>query len=104
MMCLETLFHPGKFGELRYRISRNTAVLLGGRNENENSKTIFSEIRKLYDLRSTVLHTGKKIIKNGDLLLLRHYVRESIKEIYRLGKGKDEMLEFLNSCGFDRVG
>jgi len=100
MMCLETLFHPNKYGELTYRISRNTAVLLG-----RNSKTIYSETRRLYDLRSKLIHTGKKnIVKDEELLLLRHYVRESIKETYRLGKGKDEMLEFLNSCGFDRVG
>jgi len=100
MMCLETLFHPNKQGELSYRISRNTAVLLGGRND-KDSETIYSEIRDLYTKRSKIVHTGKKkIIDKSDLLLLRYYVRESIKEIYKLGKNKDELLKFLNSCGY----
>jgi len=87
MIALEILFNPGKM-ELRYRISRNTAVLLGGNND-EYSKKIFSKVKRLYDLRSEVVHTGKKtIIKKDDLLLLRHYVRESIKEIYKLDKKK----------------
>ena len=102
MIALETLFNPGQT-ELRYRISRNTAVLLGG-NSDEDSKTIFSKVKRLYDLRSEVVHTGKKtIIKKDDLLLLRHYVRESIKEIYKLNKNKDKLLEYLNSCGFNRI-
>lgn len=97
MISLEALFNPGQ-GELRYRISRNTAVLLG--NEKEDSKTIFSEIRKLYDKRSKVVHTGASDINQEDLLKLRRYVRESIKEVNKIGKNKDELLDLLNSRGF----
>ena len=44
MISMETLLNPGEH-ELRYRISRNTAVLLGT-NEKE-SKAIFSEMKEL---------------------------------------------------------
>ena len=82
-----------------YRISRNAAVLLG--KDKEDSKTIFSEIKDLYDKRSKIVHTGNSnIINEEDLLKLRHYVRESIKEIIKVDKNKDELLELLNSCGF----
>lgn len=98
MISLETLFNPGR-QELRYRVSRNTAVLLG--KENEDSKMIFSKIKDLYDKRSKVVHTGiSNIINKEDLLKLRHYVRESIKEINKIGKSKNELLDLLNSCGF----
>lgn len=98
MISLETLLNPGK-QELKYRISRNAAVLLG--NDRENSRAIFSEIRELYDKRSKVVHTGdSKIIKRDVLLKLRHYVRETIKKIYLMKKCKDETLDILNSCGF----
>jgi len=98
MISLEPLFNPGS-QELRYRISRNTAVLLG--KENEDSKMIFSEIKDLYDKRSNIVHAGKSnIINNEDLLKLRHYVRESIKEINKMCKSKSELLDLLNSCGF----
>jgi len=98
MISLETLFNPGG-QELRYRISRNTAVLLGkGR---DNSKMIFAEIKELYDKRSKIVHMGKSnIINKKDLLKLHHYVRESIKEINKIGKNKSELLDILNSCGF----
>ena len=98
MVSLETLFNPGG-RELRYRISRNAAVLLG--KDKESSKKIFSEIKILYDKRSAIIHTGKSnIIDKEDLLKLRHYVRESIKGINKIGKNKNEILDLLNSCGF----
>ena len=98
MISLETLLNPGE-RELRYRISRNTAVLLG--NDREASRTIFTKIKKLYDMRSKVVHTGdSKIVKKDTLLNLRYYVRESIKKIYLMKKSKPDILDLLNSHGF----
>lgn len=98
MISLEALFNPGR-EELRYRVSRNTAVLLG-KNE-KHSRKIFLEVKDLYDKRSQIVHTGESnVIKKKDLLKLRYYVRESIKEINKIGKNKGELLDLLNSSGF----
>ena len=98
MIGLESLFNPGE-QELRYRISRNTAVLLG--KTKDDSKRIFSEVKQLYDKRSKIVHKGESgVINREDLRRLHHYVRESIKEVYRIGKGKDELIDMLNSYGF----
>ena len=98
MISLETLLNPGR-QELRYRVSRNMAVILG--KEKEDSEKIFREIKDLYDKRSNIVHTGNSnIITEEDLLKLRHYVRESIKVINNIGETKDELLEILNSRGF----
>ena len=98
MISLETLFNSGR-QKLSYKISRNTAVLLG--KEKEDSETIFSDIKDLYDKRSKIVHTGNSnIVDRDDLLKLRHYVRESIKEINKLDKNKDEFLKMLDSCEF----
>jgi lysyl-tRNA synthetase class I len=97
IISLETLFNPGE-QELKYSISRNTAVLLGM--DREDAKTIFKNVKRLYKKRSQLVHSGKSKISQEDLLLLRHYVRESIKEVYKIGKNKDELLEKLNLCGF----
>jgi len=98
MIGLETLFNQGE-QELRYSIPRNAAVLLG---ENaEDSKRIFHEVRDLYDKRSRIVRTGKsRIINEEDLSKLRYYIRESIKESYKIGMDKDDLMELLNSCGF----
>ncbi|RLC35788.1 hypothetical protein DRH29_05765 [candidate division Kazan bacterium] len=98
MIGLEALFNPGG-GETRYRVSRNVAVLLG-RNR-EDSKAIFENVKKLYDKRSKVIHSGKvDEIEEVDVLNLRNYLRESIKKIYRMGIEKDELLEKLNESGY----
>jgi len=98
MISLEALFNPGG-QELRYRVSRNIAVLLG--KGKDDSKLIFSEIKDLYDKRSNIVHAGKSnIISKDDLLKLRFYVREAIKEVINMGKNKTELLDMLNSCGF----
>ena len=100
MISLETLLHPGDQGELSYRISRNAAVLLG--NDKEDSIEIQGNVKELYRKRSAIVHTGKSNSMNEeDLLKLRHCVRASIKEINKIGRSKKEILDLLNSRGFD---
>ena len=98
MISLETLFNPGG-GELTYKISRNAAVLLG--TDKADSKKIFSEIKKLYDKRSKIVHKGESNSTKEDFLKLRYYVRESIKKMYLINKSKEEILDQLNSSGFE---
>ncbi len=98
MISLEALLNPGDY-ELRYRISRNTAVLLG--KNREESDSIFKEIRKLYDKRSKLVHTGdRKAISQEDVLKLRDYVRKSIKKIQTTGSDKQNLIDALNAKGF----
>ncbi len=101
MISMELLFNPGE--ELSHRISRNAAVLLG--KDFKESENIFSEIKKLYTKRSNIVHgrivSGKsKTLNNEDVVKLRNYVRESIKEINIKGKSRDELLKFLDSRGY----
>lgn len=98
MIAMEVLLNPGD-SELTYRVSRNTAVLLG--KDKADAESVFAEIKRLYGKRSKIVHTGKKnIIGKDDLLRLRHYVRESIKEAYKINKSKEDLLSLLNSHGF----
>jgi len=98
MISLETMLNPGDY-ELRYRISRNTAVLLG--ENRKESESIFKEIRALYDKRSKLVHTGNKnVISREDVLKLRDYVRKSIKKIQTTGSDKQNLIDALNAKGF----
>lgn len=100
MMSLETMLNVDRY-ELRYRTSRNTAVLLG--KSFRESEKIFKEVRGLYDKRSKLVHTGKQnAITINDVFKLRNYVRESIKEISTINKGKDKLVAMLNSSGFEK--
>ena len=80
-----------KIEELRKEIDQNK----------KESNAIFSEIRKLYDMRSKVVHTGEsKLINMKSVLRLRDYVRESIKKMCKMKGSKDDILRLLNSRGF----
>ncbi len=99
MIAMEVMFNRGKQDELRYAISRNAAVLLG--KDKDDSDHIFKEVRKLYDKRSKIVHEGYvNEISPKDVIEIRHYVREAIKEMHKIGKNKEELLGILNACGF----
>ena len=99
MISMESLFNPSNTGELRFRISRNSAVLIG--KDKDDSKCIWKSMKNLYDKRCDMVHTGKfSHITKSDLLILRDYVRRSIKKFYKIGKSKKEILEMLNEIGF----
>ncbi len=100
MISLETMLNPAD-RELRYRVSRNAAVLLG--TNAQESERICSEVRDLYDKRSKLVHTGEgRSVSEEDVLKLRSYVREAIKEINVTGESKDELLRTLNDVGLAR--
>lgn len=98
MISLETLLNPSD-KELRYRISRNAAVLLG--KDANDSERIFQEIRDMYDKRSELVHTGSaNKVSPKDMFRLRYYVRETIKEMLYMDRDKGDTLKILNACGF----
>jgi len=97
IMSMESLFNRGE-GEIAYTIARNTAVIIG--QTEKDSKDVFNKMKKLYGKRSEIIHKGVKCIDGRDVTELRHYVRESIKQIYRLGKTKDEVFDLLNALGY----
>lgn len=98
MNGLESLFNPGP-GEIRYRLSRNCAVLLG--KDKQEANEIFRNVRNLYDLRSSIVHGGKKIIvQDGQIHEVRRYLRESIKKLLDTNKPKEEVMKTLNQRGF----
>jgi len=98
MISMESLFNPGG-SELTYRISRNTAVLIG--KDKDDSRNIFRKMKKLYGKRCDIVHQGKpNAVTEDDVKDLRNYVIRSIKEFYKIGKSKEEILKLLNSIGF----
>jgi hypothetical protein len=100
MIALEVLFNISR-NELRYRVSRNCSVLLSKNRQEFDSK--FSEIKRLYDQRSRIVHTGDVSKLNmTDVLRCQNFVRESILKIIRLDMTKEELLKKLNFYGFRR--
>jgi hypothetical protein len=98
MMALEALFNVGQH-DIRYRISRSAAVLLG--EDRENAEFYYDTVREAYDGRSQLVHTGKsKALDNINIWFLRFVVRCAIIELIRLDMPKDQVAAELTKLGF----
>lgn len=96
--CLEALFNTGR-SELRQRVSRSVAVLLG--RDYEDSEYIYNSVKFAYDVRSKVVHTGvtKDIRKVWDWHL-RQTVSTAIRRCWELDIDKQDLVKRLNTFGF----
>jgi len=98
MVALETLFNVGA-QDIRYRVSRSVAVLLG--DDADESDYIFEVVKEAYDVRSKLVHTGKpKGLDKVWLWHLRRIVQASILKMLELQLPKDEISARLTRLGF----
>lgn len=98
MVALETLFNVGA-QDVRYRVSRSVAVLLG-RNL-ESADYIFESVKQAYDVRSKLVHTGRpKGLEKVWMWHLRTIVQEAIVKMLQLGLPKEKISEQLTRLGF----
>lgn len=110
MISLEALLNPSGGGELRYRISRNVAILIG--KDKQESKDIYKYMKDMYVKRSNLVHSGKvssksteNVFRIKDLLKLRGYVRRSIIKFNEFiaknpSKKKKDLLDILEFSDF----
>lgn len=97
MIGVEAIFNDGQ-QELKYRISRGMAVLLGSKYD---AKEIYKWIQELYNKRSRFVHTGLySELKVDDLGRLRFLLRESIKVLLDLNITKQTLSMKLTEAGF----
>lgn len=98
MLALEAIFNDGK-QELRNKVSRGCAVLIG-RNK-EESRRVFKGVRDLYDKRSVLVHTGDTAkVGEVDVLQLHSYVRQGLARALALNLSKDKFTAVLQEAGF----
>lgn len=98
MVALETLFNVGA-QDIRYRVSRSVAVLLG--HTHEDADNIFEFVKQAYDMRSKLVHTGRaKGLEKLEVWRLRRLVQRAILKLNDLKMSKDEFSARLTRLGF----
>ena len=98
MISLEALLNDAN-SELRFRVSRGCAVLLGKTKAESNS--VFKLVKNLYDKRSVLVHTGDQSkIAKADVLQLKDIVRRSLRVSLELSLPKAELSTLLMEKGF----
>jgi len=99
-ISLECLFGEGQH-ELKYRYSNRVAMLLG--DNIERRKSVYNNIRKLYDKRSKILHGRTKwSISPKEVLTLNEIIRQSILRCISLYiKKYKKITQSLDDCLHD---
>lgn len=99
MMAIESLLNPDRF-EVRNRVSRNLAVLIG--NDKEEVDALYKQMLDLYDKRSGITHgRTTKSVNQSDVINVRNLLRRAILEYHHAGMKKEKLLLILNKMGFD---
>lgn len=98
MMAIESLLNPDCF-EVRNRVSRNLAVLIG--NDKEEVDALYNQMLDLYDKRSGITHgRTTKSVNQNDVITVRNLLRRAILEYHYTGMKKEKLLLILNKMGF----
>lgn len=69
MTIMEMLYLPELGNELKFRLSLRTAKIFN-KFYNDDSNKVFNEIKKVYDIRSSIIHNGEAKTKKGQLINL----------------------------------
>ena len=88
--------------ELSYRISNRAALLIG--DTNNGRKSVFNKVKKIYDLRSKIVHGVIKDVKTDDLCMLQEIVRVVILKTMSLSDEydtKEKLLKTMDGCLYD---
>ena len=109
VIALEVMFSPSREGELRFRIAQRAAILLGKHSEERLAIATF--MKRIYDGRSTLVHSGKSPfaedqLTDGDIPQLGDYVRQAILRLVTLQiqggyTDKQSVQTLLDECALD---
>lgn len=97
--CLESLFNLGK-GQIAHTIARHLSIIIS--NNQEQFKENYKLIKRLYNMRNSIVHGGKHrgdII--NDYLKLSDKVRLAINFCNVPNLTKEKLFEDLNTKGFN---
>ena len=99
MIAIESILNPDR-SEIRNRVSRNLAVLVG--KDIEEAELLYKQMLDLYDKRSRIAHgRATKSVNQSDVISIRNLLRRTILEYYYTGMEKSSLLGLLNKLGFE---
>jgi len=75
IICLEALFNDGSF-DIKYKLALRAAFLLGL--SGFDSLEVFEKLKKLYNIRSTLLHGSGEMKYESDIHLVSRYCRRAL--------------------------
>lgn len=84
-IALESLIlSDGNQAELTYRLRARVAHLLG--DDSISRRSVFDSVKRLYDIRSKIVHTGRYQVTDADLSLIRNVTKAALIRVCTHGE------------------
>lgn len=84
-IALESLvLSDGNPAELTYRLRARVAHLLG--DDSKSRRDVFDSIKRLYDIRSKIVHSGRYQVTDADLSLIRNVTKAALIRVCTQGE------------------
>ena len=99
MTALECLFNLGK-EQISHTISRHLSLIVS--DDRNSFQENYVRIKKLYKLRSEIIHGSYTKRPEHELYELEDFVRKALNYTLKSGLTKDELFRQLNHMGYDK--
>lgn len=81
IIFLETIIKKENERSIKEKIAQRTAVIIGNKDKNININNIYKDMRRLYEKRSEINHTGEIQVKDIDKIKLINYAKEVLIQL-----------------------
>jgi hypothetical protein len=95
MMALETLLVPDGRTEKRDIIAKRFASIAYASGSDSEKKEVFLDMRKMYELRNSIIHSGKGYVYENDLTQLMYWVQATIQVVLQRAEEFNSLQELI---------
>ena len=81
IIFLEAIIKKENERSIKEKIAQRTAVIIGNKDKNININNIYKDMRRLYEKRSEINHTGEIQVKDIDKIKLINYAKEVLIQL-----------------------
>lgn len=81
IIFLEAIIKKENKRSIKEKIAQRTAVIIGNKDKNININNIYKDMRRLYEKRSEINHTGEIQVKDIDKIKLINYAKEVLIQL-----------------------
>lgn len=81
IIFLEAIIKKENERSIKEKIVQRTAVIIGNKDKNININNIYKDMRRLYEKRSEINHTGEIQVKDIDKIKLINYAKEVLIQL-----------------------
>lgn len=96
-IALETVLIPDGGKEKRSKLSKRFASIFYASASNDEKKDVFRKMRNLYDIRNSIIHSGRGYVFEDDLNQMLYWTQAAIQMLLRYVESFDDISELIET-------